>query len=184
VSGKVIIGVDPGKSGGLAAIHPDGSVKHFGFETTDMHEAVLAVVQDPKWIYPLVAYVEEVGGYVGMRQPGSAMFTFGHAAGRITGILEALGIPIRLVRPQAWQKGISGVAVARKGAKAAALSAGAEVDDASRKAKSAGKKELCNEARRRFPSVKVTQQNADALLIADYGVQAERGVVVKCQPPM
>lgn len=169
---KTIIGVDPGKSGGLAVLRPSGAVDSYGFETTNMLDAVDRATNGiPK--SECVAYLEEVGGFVGMRQPGSAMFTFGHAAGRIQGILEARGIAIRLVRPQAWQKGISGVAVARQSAKAAAVRNGDEETDARRKAKSAGKKELCAEAKRRFPSIKVTLQNCDALLIADFGKTQE-----------
>lgn len=170
---RVVIGVDPGKSGGIAAICGNTSMA-FGFETTDMLEAVNSIIgkdDQPN----AVAYLEEVGGYVGMRQPGSAMFTFGHAAGRILGILEARGVAVRYVKPQEWQKGISGVAGARQATKKQALLDGKDDAGARRKAKSAGKKELVAEARRRFPSIKVTAQNADALLIADYGMRLERG---------
>jgi hypothetical protein len=59
-----------------------------------------------------------------------------------------------LVRPQTWQKGLSGMA-SLKG--------------------SDRKRALRDEAARRFPQVKATLDNCDALLLAEHGQRMERG---------
>ena len=48
------------------------------------------------------AYVEQVGAMPG--QGVSSMFSFGHAAGVVAGVLGALLIPVTLVTPQNWKK--------------------------------------------------------------------------------
>ena len=48
------------------------------------------------------AYVEQVGAMPG--QGVSSMFSFGHAAGVVAGVLGALLIPVTLVTPQSWKK--------------------------------------------------------------------------------
>jgi crossover junction endodeoxyribonuclease RuvC len=49
-----------------------------------------------------IAYVEQVGSMPG--QGVASMFSFGHAAGVIQGVLGAFRIPVRMVTPQAWKK--------------------------------------------------------------------------------
>ena len=48
------------------------------------------------------AYVEQVGSMPG--QGVSSMFSFGHAAGVVAGVLGAMQIPVTLVTPQAWKR--------------------------------------------------------------------------------
>lgn len=48
------------------------------------------------------AYIERVGAMPG--QGVTSMFTFGHAAGLVEGVIAALSIPITLVDPQAWKR--------------------------------------------------------------------------------
>jgi hypothetical protein len=50
------------------------------------------------------AFVEQVGGYTGKGQPGSAMFKFGRSFGFTLGVLQTLGVRVELVQPQKWQK--------------------------------------------------------------------------------
>lgn len=164
---KVNVGVDPGVNGGMVIMREGREPELFSFSTTDMKDAVLAITPDDL-ASGCLCVLEEVGGYVGVGQPGSTMFTFGHAAGRILGLLEMHGVPIRYCRPQEWQKGIPGVGDSRREAKQHALLNGDSPKVASRKAKDAGKKELCAEAKRRFPRLKVTLKNCDALLLADF----------------
>lgn len=49
-----------------------------------------------------VAYVEQVGSMPG--QGVASMFSFGHAAGVIQGVLGAFRLPVKMVTPQAWKK--------------------------------------------------------------------------------
>lgn len=167
---KVVIGVDPGGSGGLAAFYPDGGIKLYGFKTTDYTQAALESIVgwNPE---DCTVFFEKVGGYVGVGQPGSAMFNFGNASGIVLGALLArLGKErIRFVTPQVWQKSVPQAAEARKRTKKEALLNGDSMQQANAAAKREGKKALCAEAKRRFPNLPVTMQNCDALLIADYG---------------
>ena len=94
------------------------------------------------------AFVEEVGGYIGRPQPGSAMFKFGRNFGYILGTLSALDIPVTLIKPQKWQKQLG-------------------LGTSKGMTKTQWKNKLKAEAQRRHPKLKVTLMTADALLILD-----------------
>jgi len=155
-----IIGIDPGANGALAFSDEKGPIVHKTNTTEPMDalEDARPYVHNPQGMpdFRAVAYVEEVGGYIGKPQPGSAMFKFGRQYGYWLGLLKAMGCRTILVKPQAWQKGISGVQ-------------GKKGQDR--------KRALRDEAARRFPGIKVTLDNCDALLIMDYGQRQERGAV-------
>ena len=97
-----------------------------------------------------VCVLEQVGGFVGKGQPGSAMFKFGEHFGFIKGVVQTLGIKLVLVRPQTWQKDF-GLGTAANCA-----------------SKSDWKNKLKAEAQRRFPHLPVTLATADALLILEW----------------
>lgn len=103
-----IIGIDPGLSGGLAAL--DG-------ETIDLLiMPVVAVglkreIDEQTLVDWLASY--KVRGDVQViieavhampKQGVTSMFTFGTGWGLVRGICAGLGIPYRLVRPQEWQR--------------------------------------------------------------------------------
>lgn len=145
-----IIAIDPGAGGALVFSHGASVVVHLTKKTPqlDAIEDALSGVERP------VAYIEQVGGFIGKPQPGSAMFKFGQGFGYWLGLLAAFHVRTVLVRPQTWQKGLIGSTL--KGADR--------------------KRALRDEAARRFPQVKVTLDNADALLLLDYAQrQAEGG---------
>lgn len=153
---KVIIGIDPGKNGALAAWYSQtGKTEICRFETeSDAVETLRAIADYLKLEGDVgaVAYLEQVGGFVkGNASPGSAMFAFGENFGAWKGALLAFRIPFRLVRPQVWQ---SGYAVKKL--------AGA-----------ARKRALKEAARALYPDGRVTLATADALLILDYARKAE-----------
>ena len=100
----------------------------------------------------LVCVLEEVSGFAGKAQPGSAMFRFGEHFGFIKGVIQALEIRLVLVRPQVWQKGFG------LGTASACAS------------KTEWKNKLKAEAQRRFPQLKVTLKTADALLILEWAL--------------
>jgi len=153
---KSILAIDPGASGGIVIIH-NGTV---AMPMPDTSADVVDVVKNFAYSAiaegaECVAYVERVGGFVGKRQPGSAMFRFGFGAGVIEGALISYGVRTIYVRPQEWQKHFSlGTA-------------------ASCASKTEWKNKLKAEAQRRFPNLKVTLATADALLIADYAANLE-----------
>lgn len=108
----MIIGIDPGCSGALVAMHDDGAI----FDTLLMPTikvgtksrvngaaiaAWVAKVRDHRKV-PCHAFLEQVGAMPG--QGTASMFTFGHAAGLVEGVITGAGVPLTLVTPQAWKK--------------------------------------------------------------------------------
>ena len=102
----------------------------------------------------LVCVLEEVSGFAGKAQPGSAMFRFGEHFGFLKGIIQALEVRLVLVRPQVWQRGFG------LGTASACAS------------KTIWKNKLKAEAQRRFPHLNVTLKTADALLILEHSISA------------
>lgn len=148
-----VIGVDPGANGALVGLIGGKPVIH-KFKDVDPCEAIVDMIACTEdHAAGIVAYVEEVGGFIGKPQPGSAMFKFGRSFGYILGLLRGMNVRTVLVRPQVWQKGLSGMA-SLKGPDR--------------------KRALRDEAQRRFPNIKVTLDNCDALLICDYAQRCER----------
>jgi hypothetical protein len=97
-----------------------------------------------------MAYLEQVGGMIGGRNPAAPMmFNFGCNYGYVKGVCAALHLPVRLVRPAEWQKA-AGVGIKGK------------MSD------NLWKNKLKAEAQRRYPGLKITLKTADALLILDW----------------
>jgi crossover junction endodeoxyribonuclease RuvC len=92
-----IVGIDPGKKGGIAAIRADGTL----IDYVPMGEA-----------YELAEYLQGkdiVRCYVERCQPMpsqgvKSMFTYGMGYGKILGVLETLKISHDTVQPQKWQR--------------------------------------------------------------------------------
>lgn len=96
--------------------------------------------------------IEEVGGFCGVGQPGSAMFKFGFSAGFLRGVVMSCGCRVEIVRPQKWQKHFSLGTSNQAGGKAE------------------WKRKLKAEAQRRYPNLDITLKTADAVLLMDYGL--------------
>ena len=153
---RTVIAIDPGLSGGLA-VSGFGKAECFGMPDTegDLLELVRDVAAGARVEgVDLVCVLEEVGGFVGKAQPGSAMFRFGENYGFLKGVIQALEIRLVLVRPQVWQKGFG------LGTASACAS------------KTIWKNKLKAEAQRRFPHLNVTLKTADALLILEHSISA------------
>ena len=152
---KVFIAIDPGVSGGIAVAMFGATVCHAMPATQG---DVLELIRDLKRAADVECalcecVLEEVGGFAGKAQPGSAMFKFGEGYGFLKGVVQALGIKLVLVRPQVWQKSFN-------------------LGTASRCAsKSEWKNKLKAEAQRRFPQLPVTLATADALLILEWSLR-------------
>jgi len=92
-----IIGIDPGKKGGIASIRIDGALIDF----IPMCEAFqLANYLSKKEI--LRCYVERCQAMPS--QGVSSMFTYGVGYGKILGVLETLKISHDTIQPQKWQR--------------------------------------------------------------------------------
>ena len=160
----VIIGIDPGKKGGLAILEgnnivrlsktPVGDIKARkamrtiiqGYDVTSMVELLKGFENK----YP-IAVIERVHAMPG--QGVTSMFSFGQGFGLWLGACTALNIPIVLVEPQEWK--------------------GKLLDKEERKFK----KFSCERAKELFPGIDLKQGRmikdhdgmAEAVLIAVYG---------------
>jgi len=101
----IIIGIDPGKSGGIAFMDTDGVNNAWVYkmpeteaDVVDVLISVNDIIHDGK----VVAYLEEVSAMP--KQGVSSVFAFGRSYGFLRGVLSALKITRHFVRPQAWQK--------------------------------------------------------------------------------
>jgi hypothetical protein len=149
-----VIGVDPGLSGGIACRNADQSISASSMPATegDLLELFRSLVDRGKTI----VFVEEVSGFVGKQQPGSAMFKFGRNFGFTLGVLQALNVRIELVRPQKWQKPL-GLGTA-----------------SGCKSRTEWKNKLKSCAQRLYPMLKPSLGTADAILILDFGLKSLR----------
>jgi len=143
---KVTIGIDPGKSGGYAIAYGGlHSIHLFSIgEDFEFVEHMEDILDNPD-VESVEAVVELVPPFAGKMIPSSSSFKLGESYGFIQGVLRFAGIPFTLVRPQEWQKGLSGLTKLTSGKR---------------------KKVLANHAKRFFPSTKgITLKTADAILI-------------------
>lgn len=155
---KRFIGIDPGVRGALAFMTADQSFVCWKTETTAPKDAMMDALCGVE-ASEVIVYIELVGGFIpGRPQPASRAGKLMRNMGYWEGLCAGLNIQLRLVRPQDWQAGISGVAGKK---------------DAERK------RALRDEAIRRFPAMKPTLATCDALLIADFGRRVEMGVGAK-----
>jgi crossover junction endodeoxyribonuclease RuvC len=98
----MIIGIDPGKSGGLAALNPDGGIRWM------IPMPVIGGTIDSsrlrEWLSlnGTVCYIES--GQAMPKQGVSSMFKFGHTCGLIEGFVAGCGHPYTMVRPHQWQR--------------------------------------------------------------------------------
>lgn len=109
----LIVGIDPGLSGAIAWLSADGhlidvldlpvvDVAVGGKTRRRMVPAILADMLLADQRKPDHVFVEDVGPTP--RDGAVGAFTFGRGFGQIEGVLVGLGLPLTLVRPQAWKK--------------------------------------------------------------------------------
>lgn len=94
-----VVGIDPGKKGGVTVMSMDGQQVW----TARLGEAYeLADFIDDTKRKIVRAYVEKCQAMPG--QGVKSMFTYGMGFGKILGVLETLQISYDLIPPQKWQK--------------------------------------------------------------------------------
>lgn len=144
-----IIGIDPGKSGGIAVLSDGRDAMAFKMPETqrDLWLA-LCELEDGG---DIVVFVEKVGPTPKMGS--SAAFKFGGSFHSITMAVIASGLRMELVTPQKWQRA-HGLIVSGRGL---------GQDDTSKKNRNKER------AQQLFPHLTITHALADALLIAEYG---------------
>ena len=144
-----VIGIDPGTNGGIA-VYFDGEME--SYRMPECYTEIYDFLDTVKKAYPdCYAVLEDVGkGLPG--QSSKATATFARHNGHLEMALYALGIRSEKVTPQKWQKFYSNTIGSSKG-----------------KTKTEWKNILKNEAKRRYPNLKITLATADAVLLAEYG---------------
>jgi hypothetical protein len=196
---KTIIAIDPGASGGIAVQHITQGRAPFGEIEADRAltgtyampetrgDAINLFKQLAEFPENTIAYIEKISGFI-PDGGASQMFEFGKSVERVGCILETLGVRIIEVTPQSWMKSLAlgkmeKVAIPRppKGMTSVALSVWKQqnteaiksVKAANARLKTEWKNKLKAEAQRRFPTVKVTLKNCDALLILEVAKMME-----------
>ena len=140
-----VMGLDPGKTGGLAIIKGNDEYECFGFAKLTRPDIAELIREKMSEID--ICYLEKV--HAMPAQGVTSVFKFGSGYGHLEGILDALLIRYEHVTPQKWQKELG------------CLSGG-------------DKNVTKTKAQQLFPLIdKITHQTADALLIAKYGFDKE-----------
>ena len=103
---ELILGIDPGKTGALALLHPDGWLVDVVDMPSVTGAALGAQVADlladfaPDAVG--VAWVEKVHSMP--KQGVASVWTFAEGYGSLLGALGALRVPVHHVTPQAWKR--------------------------------------------------------------------------------
>lgn len=164
---KYVIGIDPGKNGGIAMLDQDGqpievvNMPETPKDLLDCLSNLLMVGGAMSDNASFVCYIEKVGGIPG--QGASSAFSFGKGCGHLEMALLALKLSTNEVTPQKWQKGY------QVGSSSITKSSAAE--------KKEHKNKLKAKSQSLFPQLgkKITNATCDALLIAEYGRKQEVG---------
>lgn len=149
---KIVIGIDPGASGGLAVFYPDGKAATYGAKKEHSYSEILCEIWSAAKTegWQIVCYVEALSGFYGAGKyalTGRQAFVMGTSYGKTLGALEALKIPFWTVTPLTWQKNLP---------------------IPKTKIKKDHKRHLCDLAKQRFPHLTPNLQTCDAILIAEY----------------
>jgi len=151
---KTVIGIDPGKNGGIAWISGGKAcVEKMPDTLQDLWDLILDIRDggEPqqridKAIFGQAAYIEQV--HSSPQMGVKSAFSFGNSFGHLEMALTAAGIPFERVRPQTWMKELS------------CLTGG-------------DKNVTKRRAQELFPQLRLTHATADALLIAHYGTKQQ-----------
>jgi hypothetical protein len=138
----IYLGIDPGKSGGMAALSSTGSTK-WAYKFENMTERDLADIFESISGSKVFTVMERLHAMPARFRGNVGNWNLGEHYGMLKGFLFAYRIPFELVVPQKWQKAIG------------CLSKG-------------DKNVTKSKAQALFPDRVITHWNADAYLIAEY----------------
>ena len=97
----LFIGIDPGKSGGIAYIDTQDNISGtMPYSDTALIDLCRDASHD--WNKEVVCCLEKVGAMPG--QGVVSMFSFGQSVGYIKGVLESFRIPYQEITPQKWKR--------------------------------------------------------------------------------
>lgn len=106
---SIIIGIDPGKSGALAALSTNGHLIEV-FDMPVVGTTISGALLNEwvhEWVNPpigpsVVAVIEDV--HAMPKQGVSTTFAFGRALGLVEGVIQGNGIPLHYVSPARWKR--------------------------------------------------------------------------------
>ena len=105
---ECIVAIDPGASGGFCQFVDGKAVWAWKYTTfSDFVADILDLRENPD--YSLEIVLEDVPPFAGKNIPSSTGFKLGKSCGFYEGVARGLQIPLHMVRPQAWQKGLANV---------------------------------------------------------------------------
>lgn len=99
---RCVLGIDPGVTGGIAFLWPDGKLVADDIPVVDGEVNIDRLVTEIKLCNPHVAIVERASSRPG--QGVSSTFKYGAAYGALRAACVVLGIPHHLVSPAKWKK--------------------------------------------------------------------------------
>ena len=142
-----ILTVDPGVGGGMALYDSaDGTLELEKFTTE--HEFITFARRLLTKDHQATAYVEDVPSYVSRATSNASSFKLGYNFGFEVGVLRGMDVPVNLVGPKSWQKGLRGLKP--------------------KMGYTERKRQLKDNAVRLYPDYKITNATADAVLILDW----------------
>lgn len=110
-----VLGIDPGKAGGLAVLNQRLDQAEAWRMPDDWPSTARLMVEIKEKYDPCGVAIEKVNAMPGMTSKGrvrmgaTSAFSFGTAFGVVYGVILALGLPVYLVRPQEWKKATPGL---------------------------------------------------------------------------
>ncbi len=148
----IIIGIDPGKSGGISWATESGVplAQKIPATATDIVDLLEQIDSETEHQHDseIKCYIEKVASTP--QQGVVSAFTFGRGFGTLEGILSALKIPYEFISPQKWQKELQCMTGGDKNVSKA-------------------------KAQQLWPSQKWTHATADSALICEYGRRQQKG---------
>jgi hypothetical protein len=144
-----IIGIDPGKSGGIAWSSPLGDcAAPMPATLGDFRKLIFDILLDQQFFTndaTVTCYIEELPKFV-RAIPSSAVFVMARNYGQLEGVLAGFQVQTVHVRPQVWQKALG-------------------LGDSKGMTKTQWKNKLKGRAQDLYPEEDITLKTADALLI-------------------
>lgn len=147
---ETIIGIDPGATGGIAILQGDDVATHKLADLTEQETWRLLAEHEPATVYLEAVHSSQQMGV-------KSAFSFGQTYGRLRMAAIAAGLRLIDVKPQEWQKSL----------KLPKIGGGHGSNDTAKKQRNRAA------AQQLFPSLRITNAIADALLIAEYGRRQE-----------
>jgi len=161
----MVIGIDPGMGGGLSVGYKNGAVQTHTMPQTigDMADLFYRIRhnEDGAIGEDAIVYMEELTGFTGGVNTGSSMFKMAKAYYPWETLCVVHEVRLEYIKPSMWMK---------------ALSMGTKKQYGT---SSKWKNHLKERAQRLYPSLKITQKTADAVLIMHYGLIAENREAIR-----